>query len=164
MIQVGKNAQSQSICYGQTSRSHRSARFRRARRRPKAQTYDLESCEYGQDNLRTGQSRFRALLEEVPTSLFECRRPPDTVRGLFHSHSTLNGKAQRNKADGPIERMVSSKSLVKSKYWAMTGPNWSSILLVLFAIDPCGRFDSFGLLEGVRESGNLYKWSARSVH
>lgn len=69
----------------------------------------------------------------TPTTLFTRSELPDTFRDLFQSHAMRKGMASNNKADGPIERTVSSISCVKSNVciagWSKKGPKVSSLAL-----------------------------------
>jgi len=67
----------------------------------------------------------------IPTSFVKRLIDVATLFGLLISHNTLAPAATKKRAAGTIVRMVSSKSIVKSKARAAeTGPNSESELLV----------------------------------
>lgn len=70
-----------------------------------------------------------------------------TLRGVFHKRSILGGINSSNKADGPIDRIVSSKKRVKSKVslpgMSKNGPKLLSKAVELTALDARGAMPPY---------------------
>jgi hypothetical protein len=58
------------------------------------------------------------------TSLFSCRWLLDTFRDSLRREKIRKGRTESNNTEGTIDRMVYSKSRVKSNWSGKAGPKW----------------------------------------